>query len=101
MPQGQIERRGERRFLIHWWSHWPEVAHERMAQALGEVEALRLELRIGPLAEGGIAGVGWSRDRRSWGNVERRYRATEANRRVDPRAEQAGESGPIGSHASL
>jgi hypothetical protein len=54
MPQGQIERRGERRFLIHWWSHWPEVAHERMAQALGEVEALRLELRIGPLAEGGI-----------------------------------------------
>jgi hypothetical protein len=35
-------------------ARWPEHAHERLAQALGAVEALRLELRIGPLAEGGI-----------------------------------------------
>jgi hypothetical protein len=33
---------------------WPEHARERMAQALGEVEALRLELRHGPLVAGGI-----------------------------------------------
>jgi hypothetical protein len=35
-------------------SHWPEHARERMAQALGEVEALRLELRHEPLVHGGI-----------------------------------------------
>jgi hypothetical protein len=36
-------------------ARWPEHTHERLAQALSEVEALRLELRIGPLAVGGIA----------------------------------------------
>ena len=47
---------------LEWYgrpARWPEVAHERMAQALGEVEALRLELRIGPLALDGAGGI-WS-----------------------------------------
>jgi hypothetical protein len=46
-------------------TRWPEVARERMEQALGEVEALRLELRHGPLVAG--VGAGRSRGRRSWG----------------------------------
>ncbi len=37
-------------------AHWPEHARERLAEALGQVEALRLELRHGPLTEGGIPG---------------------------------------------
>lgn len=35
-------------------ARWPEIAVARLDQALGEVEALPLELRHGPLAEGGI-----------------------------------------------
>jgi len=46
-------------------SRWPEVAHERLAQAMGEVEALRLELRIGPLALDGAGGISGRVERRS------------------------------------
>ncbi len=35
-------------------ARWPEHARERLAEALGQVEALRLELRHGPLVQGGI-----------------------------------------------
>ena len=67
---------------------WPEHAHEGVAQALAEVEALRLELRHGPLAvdgeRAGGGGVRPGRDRRSWGNVERRSRARRGEDEAKP-----------------